>query len=144
MIDKAELARLIPHAGTMCLLERVTSWDERSIRCVAVSHRDPGNPLATDGRLGTACGVEYAAQAMAIHGGLSGVIGERPKAGYLMSLRALTLHRPYLDDLEDELIVEAERLAGEGAQVSYRFNLTCVGKPVLEGRAAVLLEVAAT
>lgn len=143
MIDKVELSRLIPHAGAMCLLERVSAWDAQSIRCVARSHRDPANPLATDGRLGAACGVEYAAQAMAVHGGLSGAVGQRPKAGYLMSLRGLTLHRPFLDDLEDELVVEAERLAGEGAQVSYRFNLTCAGKPVLEGRAAVLLEVAA-
>jgi predicted hotdog family 3-hydroxylacyl-ACP dehydratase len=144
MIDKAELLRLIPHAGAMCLLEHVSFWDERSIRCVAVSHREPSNPLVADGHLGAACGVEYAAQAMAVHGGLSGVTGERPKAGYLMSLRGLTLHRPYLDDLEDDLIVEAEQLAGEGTQVSYRFNLTCAGKPVLAGRAAVLLEVAAT
>src|ERR1700688_310528 len=101
MIDKAELSRLIPHAGAMCLLERVSFWNERSIQCVAVSHRDPSNPLATDGHLGAACGVEYAAQAMAVHGGLSGVTGERPKAGYLMSLRGLTLHRLYLDDLDD-------------------------------------------
>ncbi len=141
MIGKAEISRLIPHAGTMCLLERVTSWDEHSIECVAVSHRDPANPLAADGRLGTACGVEYAAQAMAVHGGLSGATEGRAKAGYLMSLRGLTLHRSYLDDLEDDLIIKAERLAGEGVQVSYRFNLTCAGKPVLEGRAAVLLEV---
>ena len=54
----------------MCLLEGVSSWDERSIRCIAVSHRDPGNPLAADGHLGAACGVEYAAQAMAVHGAL--------------------------------------------------------------------------
>jgi predicted hotdog family 3-hydroxylacyl-ACP dehydratase len=143
MIDKAELSRLIPHAGAMCLLDHVSSWDARSIRCVAVSHRDPYNPLVTDGRLGAACGVEYAAQAMAVHGGLSGVTEQRPKAGYLMSLRGLTLHRAYLDDLADELTIEVERLAGEGAHVSYRFTLTCAGQPVLAGRAAVLLEAAA-
>lgn len=143
MIDRAEIQRLIPHAGTMSLLETIVSWDARSLRCIASSHRDPGNPLATDGRLGAACGVEYAAQAMAVHGGLTGATEERPKAGYLISLRGLTLYRPYLDDLEDELVIEVERLAGEGAQVSYRFNLTCAGQPVLEGRAAVLLEVAA-
>jgi predicted hotdog family 3-hydroxylacyl-ACP dehydratase len=142
MIDKAELSHLIPHAGAMCLLDHVSSWDARSIRCVAMSHRDPANPLAADGRLGAACGIEYAAQAMAVHGGLSGVTEQRPKAGYLMSLRGLTLHRTYLDDLEDELIIEVERLAGEGTQVSYRFNLTCAGQPVLAGRAAVLLEAA--
>jgi predicted hotdog family 3-hydroxylacyl-ACP dehydratase len=79
---------------------------------------------------------------MAVHGGLSGATEKTPKAGYLMSLRGLTLHRAYLDDLEDELVVEVERLAGEGAQISYRFSLTCAGQPVLEGRAAVLLEAA--
>jgi len=143
MIDKAAIAALIPHAGSMCLLEAVSAWDARSITCLAISHRDPANPLAADGRLGAACGVEYAAQAMAAHGGLSGALGHRPKAGYLVSLRALTLHRPYLDDLEGDLVVEAEMLAGQGTQMSYGFRLTCLGEPVLDGRAAVLLEAAA-
>jgi predicted hotdog family 3-hydroxylacyl-ACP dehydratase len=126
----------------MCLLDEVSAWDANTIRCLARSHRDPANPLASNGRLGTACGVEYAAQAMAVHGGLSGVLGHRPKAGYLVSLRALTLHRPYLDDLAGDLIVEAKMLAGRGVQMSYDFRLTCLGTPVLEGRAAVLLEAA--
>lgn len=142
MIDSAAIERLIPHAGSMCLLAEVRSWDARSILCVAESHRDPGNPLAADGHLGAACGVEYAAQAMAVHGALSGAVGHRPKAGYLVSVRALTLHRSYLDDLDGDLLVAAEMLAGEGAQVSYRFRLTCRDEPVVEGRAAVLLEVA--
>jgi len=142
MIDKEAISRLIPHAGSMCLLAEVRSWDARLILCIAESHRDPGNPLAADGHLGAACGVEYAAQAMALHGGLSGAVGHRPKAGYLISVRALTLHRPYLDDLDGDLLVAAEMLAGEGSQVSYRFSLTCGGEPVLEGRAAVMLEAA--
>jgi predicted hotdog family 3-hydroxylacyl-ACP dehydratase len=143
MIDSVVISRLIPHAGSMCLLDEVCSWDVRSILCIARSHRAPGNPLAVDGRLGAACGVEYAAQAMAVHGGLNGAVGHRPKAGYLVSVRALTLRRPYLDDLDGDLLVAAEMLAGEGAQVSYRFSLSCLDEPVLEGRAAVLLEAAA-
>ena len=126
----------------MILLTEVRSWDARSILCRAESHRDPDNPLVADGRLGAACGVEYAAQAMAVHGGLSGAVGHRPKAGYLVSVRALTLHRPYLDDLAGDLLVAAEMLAREGTQVSYRFSLSCEGEPVVEGRAAVLLEAA--
>jgi predicted hotdog family 3-hydroxylacyl-ACP dehydratase len=126
----------------MCLLDEVRAWDARSILCIARSHRDPENPLAADGHLGSACGIEYAAQAMAVHGGLSGVVGHRPKAGYLVSVRALSLHRPYLHDLGGDLLVAAEMLAGEGVQVSYRFSLSCLDEPVLEGRAAVLLEAA--
>jgi len=143
MIDKAAIARLIPHAGSMCLLAEVPFWDARSIRCVARSHRDPQNPLAAGGRLGAACGIEYAAQAMAVHGGLSGVLGHRPMAGYLISVRALRLYRPYLDDFDGDLIVAAEMLAGEGTRMSYEFSLSCLGAVIVEGRAAVLLEAAA-
>ena len=140
MIGRDRIAALIPHAGTMCLLAEVTSWDDRSIRCRATSHRDPANPLAVDGRLGVASGVEYAAQAMALHGGLSGVVGERPAAGYLASLRALVAHVDRLDDLDGDLIIEAERLAGEAASVSYQFNLHHAGRLLLSGRAAVILD----
>ena len=143
MIDSAAIAGLIPHAGSMCLLAEVSAWDARSIRCIARSHRDPGNPLAAGGRLGAACGIEYAAQAMAVHGGLSGVLGHRPMAGYLVSVRALKLHRPYLDDLDGDLIVEAAMLAGEGTRMSYEFSLSCLGATIVAGRAAVLLEAAA-
>lgn len=140
MIDRARILALIPHAGTMCLLEQVIEWDERTIRCRAVSHRDPANPLAVDGRLGAACGVEYAAQAMALHGGLTGAVDGRPASGYLASLRALVLQVDLLDDLAGDLIVEAERLAGEAASVSYRFSLHHAGALLLSGRAAVILD----
>ncbi len=76
--------------------------------------------------------------------GSAALTEQRPKAGYLISLRGLTLHRAYLDDLQDELLIEVERLAGEGVPgllpLQPEFGL---GEPVLEGRAAVLLEAAA-
>jgi predicted hotdog family 3-hydroxylacyl-ACP dehydratase len=140
VIDRDRIAGLIPHAGTMCLLDEVTGWDDRSIRCRATSHRDPANPLAVDGRLGAACGVEYAAQAMALHGGLTGAVDGRPTAGYLASLRALVLRVDRLDNLAGDLIVEAERLAGETASVSYRFSVSHGGTLLVSGRAAVILD----
>ncbi len=142
MLDSAAIARLIPHAGSMCLLAEVSFWDAKVIRCVARSHRKADNPLAAGGRLGAACGIEYAAQAMAVHGGLSDVLQHRPMAGYLISVRALSLYRAYLDDLDGDLVVEADMLAGEGTRMSYHFSLNCLGALILEGRAAVLLEAA--
>lgn len=140
MIDRARIATLIPHAGTMCLLDQVVEWDARSIRCRAISHRDPANPLALEGRLGAACGVEYAAQAMALHGGLTGAVDGRPTAGYLASLRALVLRVDRLDDLAGDLVIEADRLAGEASSVSYQFSLSHAGALLLSGRAAVILD----
>ncbi len=54
----------------MCLLDAVRDWSAEAITCTATSHTDPANPLRADGRLGAANGIEYAAQAMAIHGAL--------------------------------------------------------------------------
>ena len=75
MLDHAWIAAHIPHHGSMCLLHAVSQWDERRIVCEALSHVDPDNPLRAQGRLGAANGVEYAAQAMAVHGGLLAPVG---------------------------------------------------------------------
>ena len=79
-MDRTQIATLIPHAGAMCLLDAVIAWDATTITCLASSHRTPTNPLAARGRLEVVCGVEYAAQAMAVHGALAGG-GRRPTAG---------------------------------------------------------------
>lgn len=138
MIGRARMDALIPHAGNMCLLDSVTSWDRQSIQCTAVSHRDPANPLVVEGRLGSACGVEYAAQAMAVHGGLLGASDEPPRVGYLVSVRGLVLAAERLDTLEGELTVTAECLAADSGLVTYRFSLRHAEAVVLHGRAAVV------
>ena len=70
MIDKSEIRRLIPHSGTMCLLDGVVRWDDDSIVCITNTHRDANNPLRRDGQLSAVHALEYGAQAAAIHGGL--------------------------------------------------------------------------
>ena len=139
-LDKAGIAALIPHEGSMCLLDAVLSWDATTITCVASSHRSRANPLAFDGRLDAVCGVEYASQAMAAHGGLTGNVC-RPRAGYLASLRDVVCSVERLDLLEAQLLVTAELLIADGARVIYRFELSCDAKPVLSGRAAVVIDV---
>ena len=143
MLNHAEIAARIPHQGKMCLLDAVTAWSESQIHCRAISHRDPANPLRAAGRLGAANGIEYAAQAMAIHGALLANSGDRPRQGYLTSVRSVTLHVPRLDDLAGELDVRAERLSGDNNNILYQFSLSHAGRCLLEGRAAVVLDAAA-
>ncbi|HTH96403.1 MAG TPA: phosphotransferase [Stellaceae bacterium] len=142
-IGREEIEKLIPHAGSMCLLDAVIDWAPSSIRCRAGSHRSANNPLAAFGRLGAACGIEYAAQAMALHGGLTSGATTRPRGGYLASLRSLILYRSRLDDLPGDILIEAERLSGEGSSVSYRFEISHDGERLVTGRAAVILDVEA-
>jgi predicted hotdog family 3-hydroxylacyl-ACP dehydratase len=141
-LTRAEIAGLIPHAGAMCLLDGVEQWDGNRIRCMSRSHRNVDNPLRLEGRLPAVCGIEYAAQAMAVHGGLAGKTAGRPRAGYLASLRDVVYRRGRLDDLEGDLVVEAERIAGDGAQVIYRFKLRVGAIEVLSGQALVVLDAA--
>ncbi|MBY6261091.1 hydroxymyristoyl-ACP dehydratase [Azospirillum sp. 412522] len=138
-MTRNELAALIPHAGTMCLLDGVLSWDRIRIRCVARSHRAPDNPLRHAGRLAALCGVEYASQAMAVHGGLTAG-GACPAAGYLASLRDLTCHVARLDDIAGDLVIDAENLTGEGSRVIYAFSVTAGDRELLSGRAAVVID----
>lgn len=133
---------MIPHAGDMCLLDGVLEWDQTAIRCISARHRAADNPLRRGGRLDGICGIEFAAQAMAVHGRLSGGVSRRPRAGYLASLRDVRCGQSCLDLLQPDLVIRAELLMGDEQRVIYQFALDCAGDEVLSGRAAVMLDVA--
>ncbi len=127
----------------MCLLDAVREWSAERIRCASASHRAADNPLRNEGRLGAACGIEYAAQAMAVHGALIAGEGKPPRQGYLASVRGVELNVDRLDDIEGPLDIEAERLAGDDENILYRFEVRADGRVLLAGRAAVILNVEA-
>jgi predicted hotdog family 3-hydroxylacyl-ACP dehydratase len=124
----------------MCLLDAVVDWSETAISGIATSHADPANPLRADGRLGAAAGIEYAAQAMAVHGALLAGDDGAPRQGYLASVRSVTLHVDRLDNLPGQLDVHAERLTGDASNVLYQFSVSHAGRCLLAGRATVVLD----
>jgi predicted hotdog family 3-hydroxylacyl-ACP dehydratase len=140
MLDADQIARLIPHAGSMCLLNAVTRYDQTTIHCVAVSHRLPGNPLRENGSLHAVCGVEYAAQAMAVHGALMTGLGQStPRSGRLAGVRSLHLNVETLDDIEADLEISAVQLLGDENSMVYEFAIDVPAGNVLKGRATVVL-----
>lgn len=143
MLDRTAIAARIPHQGDMCLLDTVRDWNASIIQCTASSHRRADNPLRNDAQLGIAAGIEYAAQAMALHGGLLADSSQPPRQGYLASVRSVNFHTLRLDDQPADLLVEAERLSGDANQVLYRFAVSAAGQPLLDGRAAVILDAGA-
>ena len=141
-LDHDAIARLIPHSGSMCLLASMTRWSDTEIICSATSHRDPRNPLRTARGLSSPCAIEYAAQAMALHGALVGratASASAVRPGYLASARGVQLHLLRIDELIGDLRIEVTRLAGDDKQILYSFNVTHQGDPVADGRAAVVL-----
>ena len=141
IISKPDLCRLIPHQGDMCLLDTVEEWDETSIICKASSHHYATNPLRRHNQLEAICGLEYAAQAMAVHVGLLQRGKERTMAvGYLGGVKNLALWAGRLDDVKGDLTVQATRLVGEAGSFMYAFRVSGGRQELLDGRASIFLK----
>ncbi len=134
-----DIPSLIPHAGSMCLLDSVISWSADAIACRATSHLRPDNPLRRQGRLAALCGIEYALQAAALHGALRG--GGPQPPGYLASLRMNSLTTAPIDDPAlGALIAEAHHAHGDDTGLIYAITLRAEdGRILLDGRATIIL-----
>ena len=139
-IDRDAILALIPHQGTMCLLDEVVAWDAERIACATRSHQRPDNPLRSNGMLHAIHLCEYGAQAMAVHGGLlAHEHGGAAKPGLLVSLRAVEIHAARIDDLPNVLAVEAVKLLDNGTSWQYQFRVRHRDTLLAEGRAAVMM-----
>ena len=140
LINKPEIRTLIPHSGLMCLLDGVTEWDDQSIICISNTHRDPANPLRRDGRLSALHAFEYAAQTVAVHGGLRArSAGVAAPSGYLAALRDAHLQVMRLDDIDSPLEVRAQRLFGDGGNAIYECHVSVGDALLADGRITVML-----
>lgn len=138
LIDTAQIRTLIPHAGTMCLLETVTAWDHNCIVCMTRTHRDPAHPLRRQGRLSALHGVEYGAQAAAIHGSLCAqAAGKTAPPGYLAALRDVRWFVADLDTVAAPLEVAADLLMSDGDYCIYAIRVSAAGQALVEARIAI-------
>ena len=135
------IAALVPHAGAMCLLDAVLDWSDGDIRCRAVSHLRADHPLRRHGRLAALCGVEYALQAMALHGALRDG-GRAQPAGYAAALRSVACGVAELDAPPGgPLLVSAACERADPGGMIYRFSVVreVDGHALVAGQAVVIL-----
>ena len=132
-----QLCRMIPHEGSMCLLESVVEWSDEKIVCRSVSQTDHNNPLLSDGNLSAINGVEYAAQAMAVHGALLQQSDTPPSVAFLAALRSVNLYCDHLHE-QPELFLSCQRLGGDSNGFIYTFEVSNGDNLLLDGRATVL------
>jgi predicted hotdog family 3-hydroxylacyl-ACP dehydratase len=139
-IEKSEIRTLVPHAGNMCLLDRVLEWDDESIVCTSETHRDPTNPLRRDGLLSVVHAFEYAAQAAAVHGGLlARSAGVSALPHFLAAVRAAHFQVTRLDDIDSRLEVRARRLFGEEGNAIYECQVAAGTVVLADGRLTVMV-----
>jgi len=138
LLDRRWIEEHIPHKEGMCLLDEVLSWDLTQTRCRTSTHRSPDNPLRANGRLGAACGIEYAAQAMAVHGALvASASGGVAPPGLLASVRSVRLNIDRLDVFEADLVTSVTRVAGDERTALYEFSVSADDVVLVMGRAAI-------
>lgn len=129
-VSKTQIAALVPHAGTMCLIDEVTHWSNKKINCVA--HLSPQNhhPLMLDGELSSIHLLEYGAQAMAVHAGLlqyneiNKNMSDRPVPGFLAAIRDAQFFIDSLDGHECTLLISATALVHSAHGVVYKLIIT--------------------
>jgi len=139
MIDHEELCSLIPHSFDMCLLDRVETWDDDTIVCYSNSHLLADNPLRRKENLSSINLLEYAAQAMAVHGGLHDrQQGKQMTEGYLAALRDVKIDLCNIDKLETELRIDATKILSHGGNMIYTFSVLTDKDELASGRATVV------
>src|ERR1700722_14235116 len=160
-LNRAWIESRISHHGRMCLLDEVIAWSDVRVSCRSSTHRETDNPLRAHGKLGIACGIEYAAQAMAVHGALiaasspadrgaplaappaaASAAAGTPAAGFLAAVRDVRFHSLRLDDVQGDLICDAVRMAGDATTALYEFELRSEETRLLTGRATVVFDAA--
>ncbi len=139
MIKHDELCSLIPHSFDMCLLDRVEFLDKDKIICHSNSHLLATNPLRREDSLSSVHLLEYAAQAMAVHGGLHNrERGLQMTEGYLAALRDVNINLYELDKIQTELRIEANKILSQGGNMIYAFTVSSAETEIVSGRATVI------
>ena len=134
-LDRAWIERHLPHQGRMSLLDEIVAVDDTAVRAMARGHRGRDHPLRVGSELPAVCGIELGAQAAAAHG--AACAGTPSGAGFLASVRAVTLHARRLDDIAGDLQVDAKQMAAGSAGVLYSFTVSADGRLLVEGRVTV-------
>ena len=138
-VGREEIARLIPHQGSLCLLDAVQSWTDAAIECTTATHRAAGHPLRTGGQLAAVHLIEYGAQAMAVHGGLlARAAGSVAPPGMLVSVRDIQLNVARIDDIAADLTVRAKKLVANPDGWLYFFEVEAGATRLASGRVSVI------
>ena len=135
-IEKIHFQDLIPHEGSMVLIDQVNDWDLNKISCSTRSHLLSNNPLMLNNSLSSIHLIEYGAQAMAIHRGL--LTGESLQ-GFLAAVRDAKFFIDNLDNVHGALYIQAIFELKINDNVVYTINVTDENNaPLLEARASVV------
>jgi len=146
-MKKSQICQLLPHSGTMCLIDEIVSWDKEMLVAKTMSHTELKNPLNNEGSLNSIHGVEYAAQAMALHSALIKAEEitqtETETRGYLASVKNTNILQEYLFEKQDDdlipLLIKVFVLMAGSQGFSYQFEVLKDDKVYISGKITIFL-----
>jgi predicted hotdog family 3-hydroxylacyl-ACP dehydratase len=135
-LPQSTFQHLVPHTGTMLLIDEVLNWDSEQITTRSFSHHNLKHPLRLHGKLSSIHLIEYGAQTMAVHCGL---LTGCAHPGFLAAVRAAHFYVDDLDNMTDALIIQAtaELQLEKGAVYQFRISDT-QNTLLLDARATVV------
>ncbi len=141
MIDSQTIKTLIPHGEQMSLIDAVEFWDDARIQCTTKSHQSPLNPLLDNGQLKSVLLIEYAAQAMAIHGALlhrslasEQKTAKQQKLQVIGSVKNLNIHVDTFQSYTQIINIEATRLMTNETGAIYTFTASAGTTPIIDAK----------
>lgn len=138
-MERAAIEALIPHEGSMCLLDEVISFDSENIVCSTRSHRRADNPFMVEGELPTLVLVEYGAQAAAVHAGLLQTGIASGGTAFLGAIKSMKINAAMVAPSIEQLRVEASCLLNDSSGAIYRFQCGSDSDVLISGRLVLVL-----
>jgi predicted hotdog family 3-hydroxylacyl-ACP dehydratase len=137
LLSHTDIACLMPHAGSMVLLDQIVQFDSDRIHCRATMNPAAPHPLAINGNLPGTALAEFGAQAMAVHGAMLSPPGTPLRQGRLVALGQLDLTVDRIDE-PTVLDILATRLGGDDAGQMYGFEVRAGSASLAQGQATVM------
>ncbi len=119
------MEELVPHAGPMLLVDKLTHWAEGEATC-ALRIRDRA-PFVEAGKVASAVTMEYMAQAVAAclgYEALRGGAGVR--VGMIIACKRFVAHADSLQ-VNDDLIIQVKRVRGNDLLSHFDCSVKCHG-----------------
>lgn len=138
-IDHGMICNMLPHTGSMCLLDGVDSWDSDHIVCHTLSHLKCDNPLRNANELPMISLMEYGAQTMAVHGCLLTQSTDTSlQEGYLAALRDVKVSPGDLSRINETILIRAEKIHADNTSMIYNLSMYAGEMKLASGRATAV------
>jgi predicted hotdog family 3-hydroxylacyl-ACP dehydratase len=133
MLNREQIAALIPHGNSMCMLDEVVHYDRDHILCKSLHFARYENPLFETTPTNSLLLIEYAAQAAAVHSALLQSSLGKARPAFIGAVKQVELLKSVSDNATP-IEVLARCLLNEDKGAIYEISVSQHGDVLISGR----------